>query len=226
MFENQTQGVSKASHERMLNDRGRKIVKERMGGNQRNFDHFKNIHSNDAENFDQDWNRVAGQLGFNPGSNMLEYGGGQNDYKNYGRQARGNAGLAEARGLGVPEGYAESRGLGYVDDGRRGHYIPSGARGQNAPVRMNNDYNQNRRDFDARSIRPTVPSGRVEPLGPPQRGSDRGANQAANQPPRAIAARPNQAAAPRQNNAGARAGPPPRINNYQAPQQKGPARAG
>ena len=60
----------------MLNDRGRKIVKERMGENQRNFDHYKNMHSNDVHNFDEDWNRVAGQLGFNPGSNMLEYGGG------------------------------------------------------------------------------------------------------------------------------------------------------
>ena len=60
----------------MLNDRGRKMVKERVGGNQRNFDHFKNMHGSDVAGFDQDWNRVANQLGFNPGSNMLEYGGG------------------------------------------------------------------------------------------------------------------------------------------------------
>lgn len=89
-----------------------------------------------AQDFDQNWNRVAGQLGFNPGSNMLEYGGGQNNYAQH-YNARGggggggqrNNGFAEARGLGVPESYAEQRGLGYVDDGRRGHYIPDQTRG-------------------------------------------------------------------------------------------------
>ena len=142
MFENQAQGLQKASHERMLNDRGRKIIKERVGnGNQANFDHYKNMRSSDAQAFDEDWNRVANQLGFNPGSNMLEYGGGRNPYpqQNRGQGARqqqrlgGNAGLAESRGLGMPEGYADSnaeaRGLGYVDNSRRGHFIPEQARG-------------------------------------------------------------------------------------------------
>ena len=31
MYENQSKGVQKAAHERMLNGQGRKVVKERMG---------------------------------------------------------------------------------------------------------------------------------------------------------------------------------------------------
>jgi len=97
-------------------------------------------------------------------------------------------------GLGIPEDYAESRGLGYVDNSRRGHFIPDQSRGQNAPVRMggaqgaNLNYNirQRQQESDARSIGPTIPGGRVEPL--PARGAPN-RNAAVNQPPRAIAAR-------------------------------------
>lgn len=76
----------------MLNDRGRKVIKEKMGNNQYNaFDHYKNMNTNDAPNFDQDWNRVAEQLNFRPSyGNALEYGSsdpfadnrGHNDYAN------------------------------------------------------------------------------------------------------------------------------------------------
>ena len=41
MFENKAQGVSKAAHERMINDRGRKVIVENVGGNVRNYDHYK-----------------------------------------------------------------------------------------------------------------------------------------------------------------------------------------
>jgi hypothetical protein len=47
---------------------------------------------------------------------------------------------AEARGLGMP---------GYMDESSHGHYIPSQARGQNMPVRMN------QRDQRDRDIGPT-----------------------------------------------------------------------
>mmetsp|Transcript_5281 Transcript_5281/g.8915 ORF Transcript_5281/g.8915 Transcript_5281/m.8915 type:complete len:89 (-) Transcript_5281:236-502(-) len=80
----------------------------------------------------------------------LEYGG-NNAYG--ARGAKGNYGnafhnqhRAEARGLAVPESYAqdadfraEARGLGMVDDARRGHFIPRHSRDPNAPVRVNRD---------------------------------------------------------------------------------------
>lgn len=44
----------------MLNDKGRKMVGVRMGNNQQNFDHYKGMHSEHAQQFDEDWNRVAG----------------------------------------------------------------------------------------------------------------------------------------------------------------------
>ena len=94
--------MSKAAHERMLNGQGRKVVKERVGGDVRSFDHFKGMHSNDVDRFDSDWNRVANQMGFNVNNRPLEYGG-----QPYGNRAHqgggGNARRAEARGLAMPE---------------------------------------------------------------------------------------------------------------------------
>ena len=52
MFEDKQAGVQKAAHERMLNDRGRKVIKERMGQNGRAFDQYKNMNSNNAGQFD------------------------------------------------------------------------------------------------------------------------------------------------------------------------------
>lgn len=59
--------------------------------------------------------------------------------------------------------YAGARGLGptgYVDESRRGHFIPRQARGQNQPVRMSRD--------TGNDLQPTVPGGRVQPLPPPR----------------------------------------------------------
>ena len=168
--------MKKASHERMLNDRGRKVIKENAGNGFNSYDHYKNMHQSDFPGFDQEWNDVAGQLGFKPNSNALEYGGGGNHRGSYNErknqhyaQARGlgmpsNDHRAEARGLGMPSNdhFAEARGLGggYMDDGRRGHYIPSNARGQNMPVQVNRGGND---------LMATQPGGRVQPL-PPARG--------------------------------------------------------
>jgi len=56
MYGNSATGMEKASHERMLNDKGRKIVKERLGGGQMNsYDHFKNMREEEADQFDSHW---------------------------------------------------------------------------------------------------------------------------------------------------------------------------
>jgi metal-dependent amidase/aminoacylase/carboxypeptidase family protein len=76
MYHNSGTGYQKASHERMLNGQGRKVIKEKAGNQFNSYDHYKNMGSDDFQNFDHEWNRVAGQLGFKPNSNALEYGGG------------------------------------------------------------------------------------------------------------------------------------------------------
>ena len=53
MYEHTGTGMAKASHERMLNDKGRKIIKEKLGDSHFNkYDHFKGMGINDAGNFD------------------------------------------------------------------------------------------------------------------------------------------------------------------------------
>ena len=65
-------------------------------------------------------------------------------------------------------GYADNRGLGYVDEGRRGHFIPEYARGNDAPVRMpQRDSLRKQAAWDTKSIGPTQPdqmAGRPKPL--------------------------------------------------------------
>lgn len=55
MYENTGTGLQKVANERMLNDRGRKVVKERLGGTggpTNNFDHYRNIRQEEASAFD------------------------------------------------------------------------------------------------------------------------------------------------------------------------------
>jgi hypothetical protein len=52
LYDNSATGMSKASHERMLNEKGRKIVRERVGDQMNSFDHYKNMREEEAEHFD------------------------------------------------------------------------------------------------------------------------------------------------------------------------------
>lgn len=56
-------GLQKASHERMLNDQGRKVVKERIGNQMNSYDHYKNMREEEAQHFDDQWGRMAHGLG-------------------------------------------------------------------------------------------------------------------------------------------------------------------
>ena len=59
----------------MINDQGRKIIKENVKGNVRNFDNFKNMTSQDGPDFDRRWDEMASRMNFKPGfGNQLEYG--------------------------------------------------------------------------------------------------------------------------------------------------------
>lgn len=114
MYSHTGTGLQKASHERMLNDQGRKVVKEKLGNQLNSYDHYKNLREEDAPTFDQQWNQMANQLGFrsNAMSNALGYGG--ENYMN--------------RGAG--RNYYADRGLGYEDDSRRGYYVPDETRAE------------------------------------------------------------------------------------------------
>ena len=56
LYDNSGTGLSKASHERMLNDKGRKVVKERLGDNFNSYDYYKNLSEDMASDFDNQWN--------------------------------------------------------------------------------------------------------------------------------------------------------------------------
>jgi len=44
----------------MLNDKGRKIVKERVGNQMNSHEHYKNIREDDIDHFDNQWGQMAG----------------------------------------------------------------------------------------------------------------------------------------------------------------------
>jgi hypothetical protein len=47
MYENTGTGFKKVGHERMLNDKGRKVVRENLGGSQgahNSYDYYKGMH--------------------------------------------------------------------------------------------------------------------------------------------------------------------------------------
>ena len=57
----------------MLNGQGRKVIKERVGNDRREYATFKGFDESGADQFDQDWNRVADRLGFKVGVPQLEH---------------------------------------------------------------------------------------------------------------------------------------------------------
>ena len=59
MYNNTGTGLQKASHERMLNDKGRKIVKEKIGDQMNSYDHYKNMREDEADEFNQNWGQVS-----------------------------------------------------------------------------------------------------------------------------------------------------------------------
>lgn len=61
----------------MLNDKGRKVVKERVGNQMNSHEHYKNLREDEADHFDNHWGQMAGQLGLktSTANRMLGYGG-------------------------------------------------------------------------------------------------------------------------------------------------------
>lgn len=101
----------------MLNDKGRKMVKERVGQNMNSYDHYKNMREEEGDTFDHEWGSAAQRLGLptSTANNRLGYGG---SFSNGGHQRTSH------------------NAINY-DDGRRGAYVDSYVRGQNQPVNFN-----------------------------------------------------------------------------------------
>ena len=135
MYDNTGTGMQKASHERMLNDNGRKVVKERLGNQMNSHDHYKNMREEEADQFDTQWGQMAGQLGLKSSiaNNRL-----------------GNGGASQQQIGGFNQG-RQHNAIAYDDD-RRGAYVDGYSRGANMPV------NYNRQASD---IGPTQPAPRT-----------------------------------------------------------------
>lgn len=100
-------GLEKYGHERMIGNKGRKVVKEKVGDYERQSDLYKNMGMDDAQDFDRRWGQVAGGNAL-PGPNGNIYG------------RMGDRYVQEER---------------KVDDRKRGDYIPNNWRAENQPVR-------------------------------------------------------------------------------------------
>ncbi|CDW73116.1 UNKNOWN [Stylonychia lemnae] len=199
MYDNSGTGLTKASHERMLNDKGRKVVKEKLGDQMNTYEHYKNMRDDEGSQFDQQWNQMSNQLGFKSGSsnNRLGYDNGRMNNS------------MQQRNLGS----GGSLAIGY-DDNRRGAYVNPQDRNQNAPVIMG-------RGNPQIDIAPTLPYGRIAGVQQNVRGPNPSGIQQ-NQP-LAITdgSRPQQQRVAPQIQQQARV----QSNNFMAPKAKGPARA-
>eukprot|EP00347_Sterkiella_histriomuscorum_P010066 403338814 len=200
MYDNSATGLQKASHERMLNGQGRKIVKERVGQNQNAHDFYKNLREEEAHEFDNRWDQAARQVGLptSTANNRLGYGMNQQS-SSFGGNQRQN--------------YTPSNAIHY-DDGRHGAYVDQRMRDPNMPV----NFNRNQRA--AIDISPTQPMERGGIMYQ-NNNIQRPTNIQNNQQPLAISdgrqnniRAANQVRHQAQNN-----------NNYNVPKAKGPAKA-
>lgn len=68
-------GLEKYGHERVIGDKGRKVVKERFGDQEKTSDVFRNLMDREVEDFDRQWRNVWGGSGL-PGPTGNIYGRG------------------------------------------------------------------------------------------------------------------------------------------------------
>jgi len=68
-------GLEKYGHERAIGDKGRKVVKERFGDQERTMDVFKNLVEREVEDFDRQWRNAWGGSAL-PGPSGNMYGRG------------------------------------------------------------------------------------------------------------------------------------------------------
>ncbi|CDW71639.1 UNKNOWN [Stylonychia lemnae] len=141
MYDNGGTGLQKISHERMLNDQGRKIVKERVNDQMNSYDYFKNITEDQTPEFDHKWEDTSKKLGFitSTSNNRLGYGSS-----------------AENTGLYKRMRETPLNAISY-DDNKRGVYVNDYLRDENMQVNMNRENNQ--RSFDQAHTQPFNRSG-------------------------------------------------------------------
>ena len=100
LYQNSATGMEKASHERTMNNQGRKMVKEHVRGSntQNTYDYYKGISETQGPSFDREWESAAKRMGFYGGGNSLPYGGRQGPVMNEGRgDPYGGGGFSQGR---------------------------------------------------------------------------------------------------------------------------------
>mmetsp|Transcript_45863 Transcript_45863/g.52889 ORF Transcript_45863/g.52889 Transcript_45863/m.52889 type:complete len:234 (-) Transcript_45863:998-1699(-) len=111
-YQNSLTGLEKVSHERTLNDKGRKVVKGRMRGSGEQYSHdiFKNMDDRQIENFDRDWehNRQALGITSNTANRPLPIAGNR-EYGNFHR-SRTDGGMQAASRTRMKNGQLRNRG--------------------------------------------------------------------------------------------------------------------
>lgn len=142
MYQNTGTGLEKAAHERMYQGKGRKVVMEndRSTNQQNSYNYFKGMRDTDGPDFDREWNSAAKRLGFYDSGKSLPYGSGQP-----GKYVRSNTHSYNDYG----------RSNSYMDDNRRGHYVPSHMKNPDMPVILD------KADTHAARLQPTIPGGRT-----------------------------------------------------------------
>ena len=88
MYENTGNGHQKMAHERMMNGQGRKVIKQRIGGNggpqESNEIYRGSVNPGNASNFDSEWESMADRMGINYTQNRI-MGGNMHGGDSFGR---------------------------------------------------------------------------------------------------------------------------------------------
>lgn len=84
-YQNSSTGVQKAAHERLLNDRGHKYVKERNANTGDEMEHniYKGINEEDLSQFNNEYNDYRQKSNFERNYQMLNAANNRNSNRNY-----------------------------------------------------------------------------------------------------------------------------------------------
>lgn len=152
-YSNNATGLEKHAHERNIGNKARKVVEERYRNNQNRSDLYRNISDQDAHSFDAEWESRSRGVGIS-NTGALPAPSGQI----YSSSLRNS----QPRNVNP-----DPRSGAYINNERRGDFIPNHLRSDHQPVRR-------------RDIAPTIPVTRV-PLALPS-----------SNPPRPIRNNPQQ----------------------------------
>ena len=162
-YKNSYTGVQKASHQRLLDDRGTKMIKQRNvnTGEQSQHNLYKGIQESDLDNFNKEYNDYREKVHFqdnykylnqlNPGKRMKQLGKGKegqnnnlmlgdgNSYGNYGNQGYNQyQNQPQGQYNNQPQGQYQNQPQGQYQSQNRSQYSNQGPYGNNYQYQKNN----------------------------------------------------------------------------------------